>query len=119
MDTLLGATAPPDAASCALAGDYDINPGGTPFVWRFANNGTWVFASDEGGLATSTNTGTWVELSLDRVTLTDNFICPPGQEGDYDVVWNADCSSMTLAVVDDPCAARSDSLNGLQYDRRP
>ena len=112
----------PDAASsssgCDLVGTWNVSRGGSTATYEVHANGTTLLSLGTFG----TKIGTW-SLDGNRLSVTDTSAtgaensCPPSQVGVYDLAWAADCNSVTLTAVDDPCATRKQIVDGMTVTR--
>lgn len=86
--------------------------------WTVNRNGT-----THSELGTAILDGTWA-LAGTALTVTDTssipaFVaCDPGVEGTYEVAFADACTTVSLAVTDDPCAGRRLALDGFVAARR-
>lgn len=109
-------TAAPSASSCGLEGSWQAIGGGTVNI---ESSGTWHWRY----CATAVN-GFW-SRDGDRLRIFDRTIdgpgiaCPSDQPGTYRIKLDPGKCMITLALIEDPCAARSHLLSRARLYRPP
>lgn len=114
--------------ACALPGDWTgtYPPGpypfsGQPISIRFDAGGT----GETDSARAHANTFSWKvegkELTFHGADATPKggrYSCKPTEQGKYNLTFAADCSTVSLALVSDPCHGRATTMNGMTVKRK-
>ena len=113
-------TPPGDAGpgrSCPLAGtEWDLEVGGKNAVFAFTMSRRWVITVDGSEVVRGD-----YAVEGDRVTLSGEMsggACSPTDRGVFTLQFSPDCLRLRLALVNDDCADRGDSIDRFGLARR-
>lgn len=112
------------AGTCSIVGDWNgvYPPGpypfsGSPIAFSFKADGT--------GQSNSSRANSPIVWRMDGANLamhgttsgTTPYSCKREDEGKYSLTYTADCNTVKLGLVSDPCTGRGTTANGMSLAR--
>lgn len=102
---------------CALVGtEWDLEVGGKTPVFAFTMTSRWVISVDGSEVVSGD-----YAVEGDRVILSGEMsggACSPADRGVFTLQFSPDCLRLRLALVNDDCADRGDSIDRFSFVRR-
>jgi hypothetical protein len=120
------APAPAMAGACSIVGDWSgVYP---PSSYAFSGTPIEIsLAADGTGSTKSVRAETKIAWHMDgpalafhgtATTATSGYVCHKEDEGRLSLTYSADCSSVTLGLLADPCVGRGKAANGVLLKRK-
>jgi hypothetical protein len=104
--------------SCALVGtEWDLEVGGKTAVFAFTMSRRWVISAD-GSEVVSGDYAVEGERVILSGEMSGGGACSPTDRGVFTLQFSADCRQLRLALVNDDCADRGDSIDRFGFTRR-